>query len=67
MTKDELLEALMIERHNGIWWRRSSTYDTLPPSIWDDSQLTTARRRRALVDQPPAAYPGGVSVPEGVA
>lgn len=43
MTRDELLAALLVERYAPI--------PRLPEhvALWDDSQLTTARRRRALV------------------
>jgi len=43
MTKEELLKALLAERYDNRWWT------TKPPAI-DDSDVATARRRRAMAD-----------------
>lgn len=43
MTRDELLASLLAERYDNRWWT------TNPPAI-DDSEVATARRRRALAD-----------------
>lgn len=45
MTRDELLEALLLERQTSPWWSRGSP----PAPEWDDSEMTCARRRRELV------------------
>lgn len=47
MTRDELLAALLIERYAPR--PRAPERDPEQPPVWDDSELTTARRRRALV------------------
>lgn len=41
MTRDELLDALTVERYNGVWWATPTP---------DDSEIATARRRKALSD-----------------
>lgn len=42
MTRDELLEALAVERYTSPWW-------VTPPTVRaPDDDLTTARRRREL-------------------
>lgn len=42
MTRDELLDALMVERYTSPWWV------TPPPAQAPDDDLTTARRRREM-------------------
>lgn len=53
----DLLAALTAERYGvSAWWKRHQRRPTTPspaPS-WDDSEITTARRRRALVADRPA-------------
>ena len=46
MTRDELLRALAVERQDQTWW---TTKPAMPPEM-DDSELATARRRRALME-----------------
>lgn len=42
MTRDELLDALMVERYTSPWW-------VTPPTVQPpDDDLTTARRRREM-------------------
>lgn len=41
MTREELLEALLVERQTSPWW-------TTPPAEIDDSETTCARRRRDM-------------------
>jgi hypothetical protein len=42
MTRDELLDALMVERYTSPWW-------VTPPTIQaPDDDLTCARRRREM-------------------
>ena len=53
MTKDELLTALSVERQDQTWWRHRPT--KARPATWADDQfiddeVTTARRRKALVE-----------------
>ena len=56
-TREQLLEQLLLERHDNTWWRykpppRKATEPALPlrpAGEWDDSEVTTARRRRELV------------------
>lgn len=53
MTKDELLHALLVERQDQTWWRRRPA--KARPATWADDQfiddeVTTARRRKALVE-----------------
>lgn len=59
MTKDELLEALMVERHNGIAWRRESIAhaeakiarewtERMADAQAEDDELEAARRRRLM-------------------
>lgn len=43
MTRDELLEALLIERQTNPWWT------TPPTELAPDDDLTCARRRREMV------------------
>ena len=43
MTRDELLEALMVERYTSPWWT------TPEPTPAPDDDLTCARRRREMV------------------
>lgn len=49
MSRDELIERLLIERHNSGGWRT-------PPKHWNtqvdfrDDDITTAKRRRDLVE-----------------
>lgn len=43
MTRDELLDALTVERYDNTWW-------TTPTAVVDDSDIATARRRRALAE-----------------
>lgn len=42
MTRDELLEALAVERYTSPWWV------TPPTTQAADDDLTTARRRREM-------------------
>lgn len=42
MTRDELLEALLVERQTSPWWTTAAT-DLAP-----DDDLTTARRRHQM-------------------
>lgn len=44
MTRDELLEALMVERYDNRWWT------TPEPTPAADDDLTCARRRREMAD-----------------
>ena len=53
MTRDELLAALLVERYDNRWWKHRPT--TARPAAWDDAQfidddVSTARRRKALVE-----------------
>ena len=49
MTRDELIDQLLVERHNGGGWAPSPYRSTTPDlASWDDTDITTARRRRAL-------------------
>lgn len=56
MTREELLEALLLERQDNTWWRykppsRIATQPVLPlpeETRWDDSPVTVARRVRDL-------------------
>lgn len=41
MTRDELLQALLVERYDNRWWK------TAEPVVTDDD-LTCARRRREM-------------------
>ncbi|HEY9354495.1 MAG TPA: hypothetical protein VIP28_14630 [Nocardioides sp.] len=55
MTRDELLEQLLLERHNGGGWRptRPAPRDPDVPRAaleWDDSEVTCRRRQRELLD-----------------
>lgn len=43
MTKDELMQALLVERYTSPWWETKA-------DEYDDSELTCARRRRVLDD-----------------
>lgn len=52
MTKDELLEALLIERQDNRWWRHRPA--PVRPATWEaeqfvDDEVTCARRRRELL------------------
>lgn len=57
MTRDELLEALLLERQDQTWWRhkpppRKATEPALPllpEGHLDNSDVTVARRRRELL------------------
>lgn len=54
-ARDELLERLLVEQHNGGGWRptRPATADpdTPRPALeWDDSEVTCRRRQRELTD-----------------
>jgi hypothetical protein len=40
-ARDELLDALSVERQTSPWW-------TTPPAEIDDSETTCARRRRDM-------------------
>lgn len=42
MTRDELVEALLVERYDNRWWV------TPDPELAPDDDLTTARRRREM-------------------
>lgn len=44
MTKDELMEALLVERYTSPWWTKK------PEPRYDNSEFTCARRRRLLDD-----------------
>lgn len=44
MTRDELLEALLVERYTSPWWT------TPAPTPAPDDDLTCARRRREMAD-----------------
>lgn len=52
MTRDELLQALLIERYAPppphVW----DTEDDYQERVWDDYETTVARRRRVLADIP---------------
>lgn len=54
-ARDELLEALMSERYNNTWWktppkvRVPASLDSVEQAARDDD-ITTARRRRVLVE-----------------
>lgn len=53
MTKDELLQALLVERQDQTWWKHRPMHAR--PATWDDDQfidddVTCARRRKALVE-----------------
>lgn len=58
MTREELLEALLVERQDQTWWRykpppRKATEPVmplLPEGHLDNSEVTVARRRRELLD-----------------
>lgn len=43
MTREELLAALTVERYDNRWW-------TTPRPELDDSDITTARRRKAMAE-----------------
>ena len=57
MTREELLEALLVERQDQTWWRykpppRKATEPVLPllpEGHLDNSEVTVARRRRELL------------------
>jgi hypothetical protein len=54
-ARDELLAALTAERYDGRWWKTAArvevSADPVPTeSIVHDDELTTARRRRLLVE-----------------
>lgn len=57
MTRDELLEALLLERQDQTWWRhkpppRKATEPVLPllpEGHLDNSDVTVARRWRELL------------------
>lgn len=42
MTRDELIEALLVERYDNRWWK------TPEPTQSSDDDLTIARRRREM-------------------
>jgi hypothetical protein len=44
----DLLRALTAERYDNRWWTRRQEPDKDP--LWNDSDLATARRRRALAN-----------------
>lgn len=53
MTKEQLLEALSVERQDQTWWRHRPTHAR--PTTWADDQfidddVTCARRRKALAE-----------------
>lgn len=53
MTKDELLQALLVERQDQTWWKHRPMHAR--PATWADEQfidddVTCARRRKALVE-----------------
>ena len=55
MTRDELLERLLLERHNGGGWRptRPAQRDRDDPPTaleWEDDEVTCRRRQRELLD-----------------
>lgn len=43
MTRDELLQSLLVERYDHRWWK------TPEPAEASDDDLTCARRRREMV------------------
>ena len=52
MTKDELLEALLVERQDQTWWKHRPMHAR--PATWADDQFidddaTCARRRKEAV------------------
>ena len=54
MTRDELVEVLAVERHTPLPERpvmpTSAEAVEWVATVWDDSEVTTARRRRELHD-----------------
>lgn len=59
MTRDELLASLLLERYTNPWWTTparpiaATEAEKVTPLGWDDSEFSTARRRRAMFDQAP--------------
>ena len=51
MTREELLEQLLIERYTNPWWTTRADPSRAPAVAheWDDCEITTARRRRELL------------------
>jgi len=51
MTRDDILAALLIERYTNPWWdAKAEQVERERRPEWDDSEITTARRRRELVE-----------------
>lgn len=59
MTRDELLASLLLERYTNPWWTTAppsaaaTEAEKVTPLGWDDSEFSTARRRRAMFDDAP--------------
>jgi hypothetical protein len=55
MTNADVLAALNAERYGpSLWWKADRPDLPAPPPqmpTWDDSDTTTARRRKALADE----------------
>lgn len=53
MTRDELLEALLVERQDQTWWHRrpGRPQSLAQPQEHSDDDVTTARRRKAAMDE----------------
>lgn len=52
-ARDQIVHDLWTERHNGTWWTRKPPKRTAPdgfPEVPRDDELTTARRRRELLE-----------------
>lgn len=48
MTRDELLAALVAERYDNRWW--TDDRERTEAAIADDSDVTTAKRRRQMAE-----------------
>lgn len=46
-TREELLEALLVERYDNRWWK---TPDGTAPDYMTDNELNGARRRREIAE-----------------
>lgn len=51
MTRDELLEALLLERYDQTWWKTPEPWTRRgEPVAAKDDDLTFARRKRQLLE-----------------